>query len=120
MRKRRDVDRIVIQKMIDYCDKVKVFINRFGTTFEDYNKDEAFQLSCSACIIQIGELTTRLTEKFKAQHDEIPWNMIRTLRNFHAHEYENVALDTMWKILTEDIPELKSQLEEILAAEEAK
>ena len=117
MRKRRDVDRIVVQKMIDYCDKVKVFINRYGTTFEDYNKDEAFQLSCSACIIQIGELTTRLSDKFKAKYASIPWNMIKSLRNIHAHEYENVELDTMWKTVTEDIPTLKSQLEEILAAE---
>ena len=121
MRKKpRDVDRIVVQKMIDYCDKVKIFLNRFGTTFDDYEKDEAFQLACSACIIQIGELTTRLSEAFKNKYADIPWSLIRSMRNIHAHEYENVDLDTMWKTLTEDIPELKTQLEEILAAEEAK
>ena len=120
MRKRRDVGRIVIQKMIDYCDKTETFMNRFGANFEAYGKDEAFQLACSACIIQIGELTTRLSEAFKNKHADIPWSLIKSMRNIHAHEYENVDLDTMWKTLTEDIPELKTQLEEILAAEEAK
>ena len=120
MRKRpREVDKVVIQKMIDYCHKTETFMNRFGANFESYSKDEAFQLACSACIIQIGELTTRLSDEFKAQHSDIPWNMIKSLRNVHAHEYENVDLDTMWKILTEDIPTLKSQLEKILATEEA-
>lgn len=121
MRKKpREADKFVIRKMIDYCHKTETFMKRFGTDFEAYGKDEAFQLSCSACIIQIGELTTRLSEAFKKKYADVPWDLIRTMRNIHAHEYENVDLDTMWKTLTEDIPELKIRLEEILATEEAK
>ena len=66
------------------------------------------------CILQIGELTTRLTEDFKNQHSEIAWNQIKALRNIHAHEYEKVDFNYMWQILTEDIPELKKSLQEIL------
>ena len=117
MRKLRDVDRLVVQKIVNYCDKVSAFMNRFGATFEAYGRDEAYQLACSACVIQIGELTTRLSDEFKNQHADIPWRQIKGLRNIHAHDYEAVELDTMWKTLAEDIPTLKSQLEKILAAE---
>ena len=117
MKKRRNVDRLVVQKIVGYCDKVALFMNRFGATFEAYCRDEAYQLACSACVIQIGELTTRLTDEFKVRHADIPWHLIKGLRNIHAHDYEAVELDTMWKTLTEDLPTLKSQLEKILAAE---
>ena len=121
MRKhQRDTNKIVIQKIIDYCNKIETFIKRFGSEFDSYCKDEAFQLSCSACIIQIGELTTRLSEEFKAQHSEIQWHAIKGLRNIHAHEYENVDLEGMWDSLITDIPELKAQLTEILSQEAGK
>ena len=116
-KKSRDVNKIVIQKIVDYCNKIEAFIERFGPNFEDYRKDDAFQLSCSACVIQIGELTTRLSEDFKAQHEEIDWREIKGLRNIHAHEYETVDLKIMWEILTQNIPELKAQLTEILSQE---
>ena len=117
MRVENRIDRIIVQKVLDYCNKTKKFVDRFGNTFEDYCKDEAFQFSCSTCIIQIGELTTRLSDDFKAQHSEIPWHKIKGLRNLHVHEYEKVKPDKMWEIITGDIPALKNWLEQILAKE---
>ncbi len=115
MRKKpRDTDKIVIQKMIEYCNKIEILKNRFGTEFEKYVADFAFQMSCDMCILQIGELTTRLTEDFKNQHSEIAWNQIKALRNIHVHEYEKVDYELMWEILTKNIPELKQSLQAIL------
>ncbi|MCR5833164.1 MAG: DUF86 domain-containing protein [Selenomonadaceae bacterium] len=113
-KRRREANKLIIAKMIDYCSKIETFMERFGGTFENYCRDEAFQLSCSACIIQIGELTARLSEKYKEGHPEIMWNEIRSLRNVHAHEYENVDLGLMWTILTRNIPELKDQLRALI------
>ena len=70
------------------------------------------------CVLQIGELTKRLTNEFKAEHSEIIWHEIKGLRNVYVHEYEKVDFEQAWKTLKQSIPELKAQLEEILAAEE--
>lgn len=113
-KKSRDTDKIVIQKIISYCDSIERMKNRFGNTFEDYISDIDFQFSSSMCILQIGELTTRLTEGFKVKHYEVAWNQIKALRNIHAHEYEKVDFNYMWQILTEDIPALKKSLQAIL------
>lgn len=64
--------------------------------------------------MQIGELTTRLTDEFKETHSEISWRAIKLLRNMHVHEYETVNPDRVWNTLTEDIPALKEQLAAIL------
>ena len=115
MRKKSpDIDKITIQKMIGYCNDIERMIKRFGNTFEDYMSDVDFQYSSGMCIIQIGKLTTRLTENFKKQHSEIAWNAIKAMRNIHAHDYEGVDFARIWDTLTEDIPELKKSLQEIL------
>ena len=113
MRKVRDTDKIVVQKMIEYCNKIEILKNRFGVEMENYIEDFAFQMSSDMCILQIGELTARLTEDFKAQHSEIEWKKIKNLRNIHVHEYEKIDYALMWEILTEDIPALKKSLQKI-------
>ena len=119
MKKPRDVNCIVIQKMIGYCNDIESFMNEFNGSLEVYRSKSSFRYSCDMCILQIGELTTRLTDEFKSQHDEIPWRQIKGLQNIHAHDYESINFELMWEILTQNIPTLKSQLEKILAAEEA-
>lgn len=92
-----------------------MLIKRFGNNFESYNSDFAFQLSCGMCIIQIGELTTRLSEDFKENFSEIDWRGIKSFRNIQAHDYENIKLEKSWKILNENIPDLKEKLQKILS-----
>lgn len=107
-------DRIVLQKIIKYCDDIERLLVRFHNSFEEYQTDISFQYSCNMCIIQIGELVTRLSEEMICEHKEIPWHAIKGMRNLHAHDYENVDLEIVWNTLMEDIPLLKRQLEEIL------
>ena len=112
-KKPRNTNKIVIQKIIKYCTDIEKLQQMFGNSFEDFNSNFAFQYSCGMCIIQIGELTTRLSDEFKNQHSEIAWNQIKALRNIHAHDYESVRFDVIWEILTKDIPELKKSLKAI-------
>lgn len=116
MRDKKRVNKTVLKKIIGYCENVGELIERFGS-YENFVEDFAFQMSCGMCMIQIGELTTRLSEDFKENHSEIEWNKIKGLRNIFAHDYESVKFEVLWEILTEDIPELKEKLEKILAEE---
>lgn len=110
----RDLNKIVLQKIIKYCDDIETVMNEFNYSFELFISKITFQYTCSHCIVQIGELTTRLTEEFKNQHAEIQWKLIKAMRNIHAHDYESVKLDKVWNTLINDIPELKEKLTKIL------
>ena len=107
-------DRIIIQKIIGYCNDVSSLLERFNTSYELYLTDIAFQYACNMCIIQIGELTNRLSVELKVETSEIPWHAIRAMRNLHAHDYERVDFEMMWETLTQDIPFLKTQLTALL------
>ena len=109
-------DKIILSKIVKYCDDIEFIIKKFDNDFVAYQNDIYFQYSCNMCIIQIGELITRLSDDFRKEHKEIPWHEIKAMRNIHAHDYESVNLKLMWKTLNNDVPDLKKKLEEIIAS----
>lgn len=89
-------------------------MERFGRDHELFRADQIYRNAAALCILQIGELTGKLTDDFKAQHPNIPWRQIKAMRNIVAHSYGTVDTDTTWEIITEDIPVLKSYCQFIL------
>lgn len=107
-------DVIILKKMIKYCLDIEYLLKQYEQSFEKYQKEISFQYACNMCIIQIGELVSRLSEETMEENREIPWRAIKAMRNLHAHDYENVDLEIVWNTLTEDITVLKEQLENML------
>ncbi len=107
-------DKDTIKKMIEYCQDIELLMTKYDESYELYQTDISFQYSCNMCIIQIGELITRLSDEFKKKNPQIPWKIIKNMRNIHAHDYEHVDMDIMWETLTIRIPELKEQLIQLI------
>ena len=104
----------IFEKIIRYCEQINQIAERFGKTYEAFHDDFAYQNACAMCIFQIGELGSRLPEDFRAKYDQIPWKLIRAMRNMFAHEYEKVNIEEVWGTIETDIPILKARCEEIL------
>ena len=117
MRRQHDVNQVVIQKILGYCNDIEEHMNQINATYEVYLSNKMFRYSCDMCVLQIGELTKQLTSDFREQHPEILWHKIKGLRNVYVHEYEKVDYEQAWRTLIQSVPELKTQLEKILAAE---
>lgn len=63
-------------------------------------------------LIQVQENSRKLTERYKNEHNNIPWTDITGLRNRIVHDYGNVDLSVVYSTLMEDIPWLIEQLDE--------
>ena len=61
-------------------------------------------------MIQISENAKRLSEKYKEENTNLPWNELTGLRNRIVHDYGNVDLNIVFETLKYDIPELMEQL----------
>lgn len=107
-------ERIVLQKIIQYCDDIGRMLEKHNFSKEDFENDMEFQFANGMCIIQIGELVARLDEDFVKKYPDIPWRQIKGMRNIYAHDYDMIDNDTIWEAVTEEIPELKAKLKEIL------
>ncbi len=62
----------------------------------------------------IGEATKRLEADFKEQYDQIPWRKMTGLRDILIHEYDEVDLHQVWLVLVQDLPVLKTQINDLL------
>lgn len=109
-----DRDREVINKMMKYCSDIEYLMNKYNSDIYVFKTDISFQYACNMCIIQIGELVSRLSDEFLRQYKQIPWHAIKSMRNLHAHDYDRVDLDIVWNTLQEDIPDLYKQLEDMI------
>jgi len=63
----------------------------------------------------IGEATKKIDDSFKVNHSEIPWRQMAGMRDKIVHEYADIDWEEVWKVATEDIKELKTSIESVLA-----
>ncbi len=99
-------DRIVLEKMINFCERIKNNLERNQDNFDAFKNDYMFQDACCMCIVQIGELASLLSEETKQKSPLIPWRAIKDTRNFYVHNYGAIDLDVVWATMHEDIPML--------------
>lgn len=65
----------------------------------------------------IGEAAARVTEALRCQHPEIPWAEIIAFRNVVIHQYFGLSWSIIWVTATEDVPNLRTQVAELLRAD---
>ena len=104
----------ILRHMIRYCGEIEEARERFGDSFNSLQADALYRNAVAMSIMQIGELTTHLTDDFKATYNGMPWQDIKGMRNIAAHHYGKFDVQQLWETITIDIPELKEYCNEIL------
>lgn len=66
-------------------------------------------------MIIIGEATGHLSPGFLAQHANIPWHGIKSMRNQLVHSYFSLDLNLVWETATRDLKPLKAFIESVLS-----
>lgn len=102
----------------DYLSHILQAIERIDRYTEDMNEvaflnSELVQDAVIRNIEIIGEAANniqRLDPEFAAQHDDIPWQVMYTMRNRVSHGYHNVDLEIVWKTIQGDLPGLYQQV----------
>lgn len=100
----RNVD--ILHRIISYCHEIEETILRFGRDYVVFAQDSVYRNATALCVMQIGELTTHLSDDFKQTYTETPWYQIKALRNVVAHNYGKIDVESLWETITIDIPKL--------------
>lgn len=102
-----------ISHIRDYCLEIQKTIDRYGNSFEIFDLDADYQRSIAFCILQIGELSSGLSEEYKKlTGNSVQWGPIRGMRNLVAHSYGTMNREIIWETAVTDIPELLRFCEE--------
>lgn len=120
MIKDKERDILVLDRMLKYCQDVFKLIEQFGKDFELFRENIAYRYSVSMALYQVEELSNHLSNEFKKNHSNIPWQEIRGMRNWIAHNYHEMNIKTTWKTAVEDIPKIAEFCEKVISEQENK
>ena len=89
-----------------------------GKTLDDYLNTRILQLAVERCVITLGEAATviiREDPEIMLSFPELP--EIKGLRNRVVHDYDDINDETVWKAVTEFLPDFVDRLRPYVEAE---
>lgn len=107
---------------IDFLSDIKEAILRINTYvkdlgYEQFLQDKKTQDAVIRNLEIIGEASKNISGGLKGKTPQMSWKDLAGLRDKLIHHYFGVNFDIVWKIVKEELPQVLSQLEEILKNE---
>lgn len=102
----------------DYLDDMKHGIEKIlahleGWTKDEFMDDEWAQDATVRNVEIIGEAAKQLSEQTRALLPEVQWTQLIGMRDRLAHGYFAINLDVVWNTVQEDLPHLRSHVEDL-------
>ena len=108
MSDRKDVD--LVADILDAARRAEDYVG--GMTFEEFQRDTRTQDAVIRNLEIVGEAAKLVSGGFKGKHADVPWKQMAAMRDVVIHRYFGVALDVVWTVATQDLPEVAARLQE--------
>lgn len=90
-------------------------IERYAVRGEKaFRGDELIQSWMVRHIQIIGEAARGLSPELRNRYPEVPWLDIMDMRNVLVHEYFGIDPDIVWRVIDQELPDLKRKVVAIL------
>lgn len=80
------------------------------------DRDNVPGLAAESLIIKIGENVARLSDATTERYPEVPWSLIKRMRDRLAHHYEGTDYGAVWDTMIVDLPMISRYIQ-LLSAE---
>ncbi len=104
--------KLFIKDILDCIDKIEEFAGNMK--LEDFVKDDKTSSAVVRKLEIIGEATKNLPKSLRQKYKELPWTEMAKMRDKIIHFYFGVDYEIVWKVIKERLPQIKSELTEIL------
>jgi len=104
--------KIFLLHILESIERIEDFTKGFSK--DDFLQSEKTQDAVLRRLEIIGEAVKNISANFKKKHTEVEWKKIAGARDIIIHEYFGVDLDLTFRIIKENIPELKQKIKELL------
>ena len=81
---------------------------------DDFLRDETLKRAIVRSLEIIGEATKKIPVDFKIKWGSIKWKNMAGMRDRLIHDYMGVNYSIVWDVIKNKIPELHSQIEEVI------
>lgn len=101
-----------IRDILDAIAEIQKFTH--GMDFESFRMDNKTIRSVEMNFIIIGEAANQIPEEIEEKYSQIPWSLMRAMRNRLVHVYFQVDERLMWDTVQNDLPPLIPELEKLI------
>lgn len=98
-------------RVIAVCEVIAQIVARGKDPFLT---DVEAQWAAEMGLIRIGEGVAKVPAPVRERFAEQPWRQLVEMRNFAAHQYDDLDPHRVWRTLTVDVPRLRAYLAEVL------
>jgi uncharacterized protein with HEPN domain len=98
--------------MLQAVERLESYIE--GVEWKAFAENEVLQEAIMRQLEILGEAAGRISRERAHQFKEIPWSQVTGLRHKLIHHYFVVDLEVVWASATEDVPQLKPHLIEMI------
>jgi uncharacterized protein with HEPN domain len=82
-----------------------------------FDSDEMLQVWVLHYLQIVGEASRCLSQQFRQRHPDRVWSKAAGMRHILVHHYFEIDADQIWKVVENDLPELRRRVIELLAEE---
>lgn len=102
-------DAAALREIVRLCDVGAGLVAR-GHGWYVGDPDNVPGLAAESLIIKIGENAARLGADTTDRHPEVPWSLIKRMRDRLAHHYEGTDYGAVWDTLVGDLPTIRGYI----------
>lgn len=103
---------VYLQDILESIEHIQRFLE--GITEDEFCKNVEKQDAVLRRLEIIGEAVKHLPEEIRQRHPDVPWRQVAGMRDIIIHEYFGITLQMVWVVATEDVPDLKVNVQKVL------
>lgn len=112
MRDTNQNDIMWLKHIIDAISSVQKALD--DVSYEELCTNDVLSKSVAFNLLIIGEAANKLSKLFTFQYPNLPYREMIGTRNVIAHEYYQINYEIIWKVYKNHLPQLKTQIEQII------
>jgi uncharacterized protein with HEPN domain len=105
-------DRIYLAQFRDAVARIDTFTSGGRAAFL---ADPMIQDAVIRNLEVIGEAAKGLSEDLRIANPDIPWKQIAGMRDVLIHHYFGVKLETVWQVVEEHLPPLRTRVDHLFS-----
>jgi len=101
-----------LEGMLEDVALIKDYVG--GLEYEDFSSDTMRIDATVRRLARLGESTKYLPNATLLEHSSVPWEEMRSVRNFLVHDYFGISSHALWLTATVELPRLERLLLRVL------